>query len=85
MEKIKQQFGVMTVDGQVRKYCNLAVEIGSCDKISKESLCEQFKLIAENFWIYMQGKTVVEPEKEKTAEDGSIDFDASFLGKGWMR
>lgn len=81
MEKIKQQFGVLTVDGEERNYCNISLEIGNDEGISKVSLSEQFKLFAENFWIYLQG------QKEARINRSLLDFDSNndSFSKGWSK
>lgn len=82
MEKISQQFGVLTVDGEERKYCNISLEIENDEGISKANLSEQFKLFAENFWVYLQR------EKEARINRSLLDFDDNkdlFLKKGWSK
>lgn len=84
MEKIKQQFGTAVVDGRERNYCNITVEVESDEGISKISLQEQFKMIVDNFWVYLKAQEESKVNRSLLEPDSKVDFDDSVLKKGWF-
>ena len=63
MEKVRRQFGEICIDGSLRSYCNISVEVCNDEEISKDALCGQFKLLAESFWIYMETRKELKEKK----------------------
>lgn len=84
MEKIKQQYGVAIIDGKEKQYCQISIVVDNNEAINQISLTEQFKLLAESFWVYLKEQETVKMEKSILESEGNTDFDDSFLKKGWF-
>lgn len=84
MEKTKQQFGKAVIDGKEKKYCQIYVVVDDDEAINRISLTEQFKLLAESFWIFLKEQEELKKHMSIFEDNTGMDFDDSALKKGWF-
>lgn len=84
MKTVKQQNGTAVFDGVVKKYCKIVIEIdGSNDFITRDSLKEQFGLLADSFWLFLKEQDDLTKQLNKFGDSTDLGFNTTDLKKGW--
>lgn len=84
MRTVKQQYGTTVFDGVEKKYCKIVIEIdGSNDSITRDSLKEQFGLLADSFWLYLKEQDDLTKQLNKFNDNTDLGFDTVDIKKGW--
>lgn len=84
MRTVKQQYGTTVFDGVEKKYCKVVIEMDSVDdSVTKESLKEQFCLLADSFWLYLKEQDELSKHLDTFNEGIGLAFAGVDLKKGW--
>ena len=84
MRTVKQQYGTTVFDGVEKKYCKVVIEMDSSDdSVTKDSLKEQFGLLADSFWLYLKEQDELSKHLDTFNNETGLGFESADIKKGW--